>query len=409
MTDVVMPRLSDTMTDGVIHSWLVQEGDSVQRGDIIAEIETDKAVMELEAYETGVLSRILKPEGSKAAIGEPIAVIGEPAETRQTSTPSSESESPSPEAKPAAEPSARSHPAPHAEARTPEGKMRATPLVRRLAREHDLDLSKITGTGPQGRIIRADVQAVLTSRQQPVPAPERSTSASFSPPSPTDEHVALSPIRKTTARRLSQSAAIPHFHLTGVVDAGELLAMRAELNRQVFDDRCSLTDLLVRAVAMTLASHREVNASWDGDQILRHGQINVGVAVALDDGLIVPVIRDADHKSVAQIAAESRELTTTARAGKLTPDQFTGGTFTISNLGMFDIEHFAAVINPPEAAILAVGTASDEAAVREGQIVVRPTMRLTMTSDHRVLDGAVSAAFLNDLVDALERPMRLLA
>lgn len=409
MTDVVMPRLSDTMTDGVIHSWLVHEGDSIQRGDIIAEIETDKAVMELEAYETGVLSRILKPEGSMAAIGEPIAVIGEPTETRQAKTPSPESESPSPEATPATESSALNPPVPPATARTPEGKMRATPLVRRLAREHDLDLSKVTGTGPQGRIIRADVQAVLTSRQQPVPPPERSTSASFSQPLPTDEHVALSPIRKTTARRLSQSAAIPHFHLTSVVDARELLAMRAELNRQVLDTRCSITDLLVRAVAMTLAAHREVNASWDGDQILRHGQINIGVAVALDDGLIVPVIRDADHKRVTQIATESRELTTSARAGKLTPDQFTGGTFTISNLGMFDIEHFTAVINPPEAAILAVGAASDEAVVRDGQVIVRPTMRLTMTSDHRVLDGAVSAAFLNDLVDVLEHPLRLLA
>lgn len=384
MPDVFMPRLSDTMTEGVISTWVKHEGDTVQRGDVLAEIETDKAVMELESYESGVLTRIIAPEGSTVPIGQPIAVIGE------------ESGAPPPPAAAAVAPAA------------PGGaRVRATPLVRRLAREHGVDLATVTGTGPNGRVVRADLEGALAG---PVARP-----GAVAAPAPVaargDEEVPLNAIRRITAERLTQSAAVPHFHLTAAVDAGPLLELRRQLNDQVFgpDARCSVTDLLVRAVGLNLARHPEVNASWGGDRILWHGHVNVGIAVALDDGLIVPVLRDADQKPVAAIVAEARELTSRARAGRLTPEEFTGGTFTISNLGTFGIEHFTAVINPPESAILAVGSAREEAVVHEGDLVVRPVMRLTMTSDHRVLDGAVSAAFLQDLVGSLEHPLRLLA
>jgi pyruvate dehydrogenase E2 component (dihydrolipoamide acetyltransferase) len=222
--------------------------------------------------------------------------------------------------------------------------------------------------------------------------------------------VPLRTIRRITAERLTASAAAPHFHLTAAVDAAPLLELRRQLNDQAFPDgvRCSVTDLLVRAAAVTLAQHPEVNASWGGDKVIRHGRVSVGIAVALEDGLIVPVVRDADRKGVVEIAAEARRLVERARSGRLTPDEFSGGTFTISNLGMFGIEHFTAVINPPQAAILAVGTAREEPVARDGGVVTRPVMRLTMTSDHRVLDGAVSAAFLHDLVGMLEQPLRLL-
>jgi pyruvate dehydrogenase E2 component (dihydrolipoamide acetyltransferase) len=413
--EVMMPRLSDTMTEGVLATWLKHEGDTVQRGDILAEIETDKATMELESFDAGVLTRILVPEGSTVPIGQPIAVIadqGATAEPAQPPAPATVPAAPAPATVPAAPAPVSASAAPAPVRPTPQNlsDVRATPLVRTLAREHDIDLTMLTGTGPNGRIVRADVDAYLRGRSQPGGAPQAAPPLDATARS-TGEDVPLTAIRRITAERLTQSAAVPHFHLTAAVDVGPLLELRTELNNQAFaaETRCSVTDLLVRAVALTLAEHREVNASWAGDHVRRHGQINVGIAVALEDGLIVPVVRDADQKSVAEIAAETRALTARARAGRLTPDEFTGGTFTISNLGMFGIDHFTAVINPPEAAILAVGAARDQAVVDGGQVVVRPMMRLTLTSDHRVLDGAVSAAFLRDLGEVLGRPLRLLA
>ncbi|HET9828196.1 MAG TPA: dihydrolipoamide acetyltransferase family protein [Nocardioidaceae bacterium] len=404
MPDVLMPRLSDTMTEGVLSAWLKHEGDAVQRGDVLAEIETDKAVMELESYDTGVLTRILVAEGTTVPIGAPIAVIGEEGAPPEPPPPPAR-----PEPETAAVPAAPAAAAALAPAK-PTGPsaaadVRATPLVRRLAREHDIDLAAVTGTGPNGRIVRADVEELLAGG-----APARPEPAAV-PVGTGDEEVPLTALRRITAERLIQSAAAPHFYLTMAVDAGPLLELRADLNRQVFtgDDRCSVTDLLVRAVAVTLAGHRQVNASWAGDRVLRRGRVNVGIAVALENGLIVPVVRDADRKALAEIVTEAHALTRKARAGRLTPDEFSEGTFTISNLGTFGVEHFTAVINPPEAAILAVGGTVDEPVVREGQVVVRPMMRMTLTSDHRVLDGAVSAAFLRDLVDLLGQPLRLLA
>lgn len=420
MPDVFMPRLSDTMTEGVIRSWVKHEGDTVEHGDVIAEIETDKAVMDLECYESGELTQIVAPEGSTVPVGQTIAVIdGEPAEAAPTSAPATaeavpEAPPPPTTAEPASAPAAAAAPV-----SAEQSKVRATPLVRQLAREHAINLTTVAGSGPSGRIVRADLDTLLTEQpaaagsSAPAPEPEPTTAPAppvVSTPAATDEQVPLSPIRKITAERLTQSAAAPSFHLTVAVDAGPLLDLRADLNRQVFtgDIRCSVTDLLVRAVAVNLAAHREVNASWGGNTILRHAQVNVGIAVALDEGLIVPVIRDADRKGIAEIAAEAHALAGRARDGRLTPDEYSGGTFTISNLGTFGIEHFTAVINPPEAAILAIGAAREEPVVRDGDIVTAPIMRMTLTSDHRVLDGAVSASFLHDLVQILGRPLRIL-
>jgi pyruvate dehydrogenase E2 component (dihydrolipoamide acetyltransferase) len=224
-----------------------------------------------------------------------------------------------------------------------------------------------------------------------------------------DEEVPLSTVRRITARRLTESAAAPHFYLISVVDAERLLAFRTEVNDRLGQTgtKVSVTDLLIRACAVTLRAHPQVNSSWGGDKILRHRRIHVGVAVALDDGLIVPVVRDADRKSLGEIGTEAHALAERARAGRLTPDEFTGGTFTISNLGMYGVDHFTAVINPPEAAILAVGAATEEPVVRDGQLVGRTTIKLTLSIDHRVLDGATAAAFLRDLKDTLEEPLRI--
>ncbi len=256
----------------------------------------------------------------------------------------------------------------------------------------------MNGTGPGGRIVRADVQAAVKVQGPPAQTSEES------------DVIPLSNMRRVTARRLTESAAAPHFFLTNLVYVDRLLAFRQEVNESYADTgtKVSVTDLLVRACAVTLRAHPQVNSSWGGDKILRHRHINVGVAVAIDEGLMVPVVKGADAKGLDAIAAEARDLAERARAGRLKPDEFSGGTFTISNLGMFGIDNFTAVINPPEAAILAVGAAAEEPFVQDGKFHTRKTMKITLTSDHRVLDGAVSAAFLRDLKRTLEEPLRML-
>jgi pyruvate dehydrogenase E2 component (dihydrolipoamide acetyltransferase) len=301
--------------------------------------------------------------------------------------------------------------------------VRTSPLARRLAREHGIDLSSITGTGPGGRIVRADVDAAVAragrapqpaGRSQSAPA-ATATAAPVAQRREDDEVVPLSAVRRITAERLTASAAAPQFYLTTMVDADRLLAVRADVNAGLAARagdgeavKVSVTDLLVRICALVLRQHPEVNASWGGDAILRHPRVNVGVAVAMDDGLIVPVVHDADTATLADIATRTRDLAARGRTGRLKPDEFSGGTFTISNLGMYGIDHFTAVVNPPEAAILAVGAGTQTPVVRDGQVVVRTIIKLTLTSDHRVLDGATAAAFLRDLKTALENPLSVL-
>lgn len=282
-------------------------------------------------------------------------------------------------------------------------------------------MASVVGTGPGGRIVRSDVAAaVALTDSVPAPVPTvgprrawpQASGQSVDPTVPVqcdDERIPLNAVRRVTAKRLTESASTPHFYLTSVVDAEPLLAFRGQVNNRLAagGTKISVTDLLIRACAVTLRAHPQVNSSWAGDAILRHRHIHIGVAVALDDGLIVPVIREADRKSLGEIAAEARGLADRARAGQLTPDEFTGGTFTISNLGMFGIDHFTALINPPEAAILAVGTATCEPVVRDDRVVVGTTIKLTLSVDHRVLDGTTGAAFLRDLRLTLEEPLHI--
>ena len=434
MPEVLMPRLSDTMQEGVLSQWLKSEGDIVHRGDILAEIETDKATMELEAYDDGVLERQLVAEGSTVPIGQPIAVIGH-GSTSGSTTP----DTPAPTASPVVTPSqaSTSEPAAHRSlptgdqprptpsvlppaAGSPSNELRTSPLARRIAHSHGLNLAKVHGTGPAGRVVRVDVEAAITAMDRSASATSRDD-AEAPPAAPAtqraaalgvgvdDEEVPLSNIRRITARRLTESVATPHIYLTGIVDAVQLLGFRKDINERLLEGhtKVSVNDLLVRACAVALRMHPAVNASWAGDKILRHRRINVGVAVAIDDGLVVPVIRDTDRKSLGEIALETHALVDRARTGRLAPEEFTGGTFTISNLGMFGVDHFTAVINPPEAAILAVGAATDEVRVLDGAVVVRSTIKLTLSADHRVLDGASAAAFLRDLKSICEEPLRI--
>ncbi len=423
MSDVFMPRLSDTMTEGAIAQWLKAEGDPIARGDVLAEIETDKAVMDLEAYEAGVLEKILVAPGENVPIGQVIAVIGDgsgvaaAAAPPAATVPAGSAPAPASGEPAAAEPA----PAPPASAQADGARVKATPLVRSLARAHGIDLSTVTGSGPAGRIVRADVEPLLggaspASAQTSAPA---SVAAAPAAPAPAtaatldaadDERVPLSRIRAITAKRLTEAALVPVFQLTTVLDATKLGRLRAEINASVAPGgaKVSVTDLLVRACAVALRAHPEVNASFGGDAIVRHARVGVGVAVAIDDGLIVPVVRDADRKSVREIGAEIKDLAARARAGRLTPAELDGGTFTISNLGMYGIDSFTAVINPPQSTILAVGATVDEPVAIDGEVQIRPRARLTLTVDHRVLDGAVAAAFLRELTDLLTEPLRFL-
>ncbi|HEU5425533.1 MAG TPA: dihydrolipoamide acetyltransferase family protein, partial [Actinocrinis sp.] len=392
MPEVFMPRLSDTMEEGAINSWHKQVGDQVHKGDVLAEIETDKALMELEAYDDGVLTEILVPAGDSAPIGAPIAVIGQAAEAAGNGYPAAaphaaddvaltgvqapslqQSALPAPAPVPAESvPQTPAAPAPAKP--TPAAPPPASPLARTIARQHGLELAEIPGTGPGGRILRADIEAAVARRAQPptpaAPTPSAASQASATaqvrppqaaagqPAAADDEEVPLSRVRRLTAERLARSAQqAPHFHLTRTVDADALLAFRQQANADLDGTgvRISVTDLLVKSCAHALSRHPEVNCSWADTKLLRHRRVSIGVAVAIDEGLVVPVIHDADRKTLTEISREAHDLAERARAGRLSLDEITGGTFTISNLGMYGVDRFTAVINPPDAAILAVG------------------------------------------------------
>jgi pyruvate dehydrogenase E2 component (dihydrolipoamide acetyltransferase) len=434
MSEVVMPRLSDTMEEGELAKWLKNVGDPVKKGESLAEIETDKATMDLEAFEDGVLEQQLVSEGTIVPIGQPVAVIGD-GSGASASKPAAPAAVAEPVAVPAAAPAAApaeaavppAAPAPPAAPSEPAvasavspvgGKLRTSPLARKVARDHGIDLASVVGTGPQGRIVRADVEAVIANGPESAPtasapqavAPQAAApQATAVPFSAEDEEVAVGKIRLVAARRLTESQAVPHFFLTSVVDVERLLTFRKEVNAglEARGVKVSVNDLLVRAAALALRLHPDANSSWAGDKLLRHGHVNVGIAVATDTGLLVPVVADADRKSLSEIATETVALAGKARDGKLKLNEMTGGTFSISNLGMFGIDQFTAVINPPEAAILAVGAASPVPVLRDGVLVEVPKLKITLTVDHRVMDGAVAAAFLRELVGILEQPLRI--
>ncbi|NDU71924.1 dihydrolipoamide acetyltransferase [Actinomadura sp. DSM 109109] len=431
MTEILMPRLSDTMEEGVISSWQKQPGDEVAVGDVIVDIETDKAVMEYEAYEAGVLEKILVAEGETAAIGAPIAVIvpaggarpepaaeARPAAGREQA-PAAEA---APEPKAAPEPAPVAAPAPARAAGRPGGsRPPSSPLARRLARDHGIDLATLTGSGPGGRIVRADIEAAVRAGGPAAPAAGAPAAAApASAPSapaaqvraddPDVEAVPLNRFRKVAARRLTESKReAPHFYLNREVDAEALLAFRATLNEALAPAKVSVNDLVVKAVATALREHPAVNVSYTEENLLFHKRVHVGVAVAVEDGLVVPVVRDADRMSVSQIGRETRELAAKARDGKLSAREMSGGTFSVSNLGMFGVDSFSAVINPPEAAILAVGAVRDEPVVRDGQVVPGKRMTVTLSVDHRATDGATAAKFLARLAELLQNPLLIVA
>jgi pyruvate dehydrogenase E2 component (dihydrolipoamide acetyltransferase) len=395
-----MPRLSDTMEDGVIIAWHKNIGDRVERGEIIAEIETDKAIMELEAYDEGILESRLAGEGDRVPIGVPIAIIGDG--SGASAAPSAAPPAPPTSAPAVSAGAPASRPAPAAPS---QNRPKASPLARKVADEHGVDLATVNGTGPSGRIIRKDVDAAARR--------DESTVVPSAPKDGDYDEVPLTTLQRVAAKRLAESKQnAPHFYLTAAVDVTELLAFRKTVNDslQAADGpKVSVNDFLVRAVASALRANPGVNVSFGGDTLLRHHGVHIGIAVAVEAGLVVPVVRDADRKSVSQIATETKEKAERARIGKLRADEMTGGTFTISNLGMYGIEQFSAVINPPEAAILAVGAATDELRLADGQVVARKILRVTLSADHRAIDGATGAIFLRDLTALLENPLRIIA
>ncbi|MFI9507838.1 dihydrolipoamide acetyltransferase family protein [Nocardia sp. NPDC052566] len=435
MPEITMPRLSDTMEDGVVSAWMKQVGDKVTRGEVLAEIETDKALMELEAYEDGVLERIIAEPGARVPIGEPIAIVGDgsgaSAATPATQPTSAGSASPAAEAAPVAADPVSGTAGTHAASADieqdaqPGERKKSSPLARKIARELGVDIATVVGTGPAGRITRQDVEAAHRNMPAAAAAPAPSaTSTAAAPassagtPAPQSipasddyEEIPLTTIQRLSATRLTESKQqAPHIYLTSAIDVTDLLAFRAQINQTLEaagEGKVSVNDLLVKAVATTLRKNPSVNVSFAGDKLLRHKGIHLGIAVATPAGLLVPVIRDADGKSVSAIATEGRDKATRARDRKLRADEMSGGTFTISNLGMFGIEHFTAVINPPESAILAVGAAADELRLDNGEIVTRKILRVTLSADHRAIDGAVAAQFLSHLKELLETPLRI--
>jgi len=428
-----MPAVSPTMEVGTLVEWRLAEGDAFESGAVVAEVGTDKANMEAEIFDTGVLIKRLVEEDAEIPPGYPIAIWGASAdeditgllaefEQRKAALEAGEGAS---EAEP--EPAAPAAPAPapitasvatgtvdrewmgtsiredfyepvgdiRFGADAPSARPKASPLARKIAADKNIDLSRLTGTGPGGRIVAADVEGAPAA-----PAGVASRA---------DETVKNSPMRKTIARRLTESHQdIPTFFLTTSFDMQGFVDLRTQLKAQLPDVKVSYNDILIKAVAASLVDHPEVNASWGDKAITQHGRVDIGVAVALPQGLITPVVRGADQLCLAQIGTSVRELAKRARDQKLAPEEYTGGTFTISNLGMMNIEHFTAIINPPEAAILAVGAIVDTPVVVDGELVVEPRMKVTMTCDHRVIDGAVGASFLQTLRTYVENPYLLL-
>lgn len=431
--EVPMPRLSDTMEQGTVARWVKHEGDHVVAGDVIAEIDTDKATMDLTAYEDGVLLKILVGEGESADLGTPIALIG--AEGEEVPETAIGGNGPSqaarretrPEEPRAAEPSQREQarserresPDPHAGAEA-AADVKASPIARRIAADAGLDLRELAGkgSGPDGRIVKADIERALGTRDRAggaaakPPTDERVPSPGAPPPAEEDEVVDATPMLRAVARRMSESkATVPHFYLDAEVDMGRALELRAELNQALADEdeKISVNDLVLRAAALALIENPKFHRSWRDGQLVLHKSAHVGIPVAVDDGLIVPVLRSVEQKSVREIARESRDLVERARTGELKQPEIEGGTFSVSNLGMFGIPSFSAVVNPPEPGILAVGAAVKRAVVVDDAVQIRPIMDVTLSVDHRATSGAEGARLLASIKRLLEQPVLLLA
>jgi pyruvate dehydrogenase E2 component (dihydrolipoamide acetyltransferase) len=421
--DVTMPRLSDSMEEGTVLRWMKSVGDEVKRGDELVEIETDKANMTYEATDEGVLLEILAEEGSTLPIGEPIARIGAPGEAGSNGAPSREQPKQEEKTQEQDQQQAQRGPAPAATQERPapvpsadgDGRVKASPVARRMARELNVELDRLQGSGPGGRIVKADVEAAAGSTQAP-PAPAAAPRAERAPTPETAKGdvqvVELTRIQSTIARRMAESkATIPHFYLSMEIDMTEAVKLRARLKEIAAEGQAvpTFNDMVVKGCARALRDFPRANGAYRDGRLELYSRVNVGVAVAAQDALVVPTVFDADMKSLGEIAARSRELATKVRDGKITPPELSGGTFTVSNLGMFGISNFSAVINPPQAAILAVGALEPKAVVDRAtrRVAVRDMMGVTLACDHRILYGADGAQFLGRVRDLLQQPLAL--
>ncbi|HVX51194.1 MAG TPA: pyruvate dehydrogenase complex dihydrolipoamide acetyltransferase [Chitinophagaceae bacterium] len=419
---VLMPRLSDTMTEGVIAAWHKNIGDDVKKGEVLAEIETDKATMELESYKDGKLLYQGAKQGEKIQVNDLLCIIGKEGfdvnavvNALKGSGAAAPTTAPTVSQAPAAPVASTTAPAPVAEQPVVnEGRILASPLAKKIAQDRGIDLKYVKGTGDNGRIIKSDVDSYQPAafpaapQQQAAAQPAKAAAPQAAAGTVSFEEVPVSQMRKTIARRLSESLfTAPHFYLTMAIDMDACVAARGKLN-ELSKVKISFNDIVLKATAAALKQHPKVNSSWLGDKIRINHHVNVGVAVAVEEGLLVPVVRFADTKSLSQIATEVKDYAQKAKDKKLQPADWEGSTFTISNLGMFGIEQFTAIINPPDACILAVGGISQEPVVKNGQIVPGNVMRVTLSCDHRVVDGATGAAFLQTLKSLLEEPLRIL-
>ncbi len=454
MAQVIMPKMGDAMEEGTLLKWLKNPGDEVAEGDPIAEIETDKVTLEIEAAEDGFLTQTMVNEGDVVPIGTTIAMIGaedevgqappaeaaaQPAAAPAEEPPAEMAQEPQQAATvPSAQPEAAAISAPpEAPAATPPAtngrgngqvverrpgeRLRASPLVKRLAAEHGIDLARVAGSGPGGRIIKDDLKDYISGAKPAPQAPAAAPEAAPAAPQPAQTAPAvtaapkgapaeLSKIKARTGERMSLSKqTIPHYYVTSNVDMTEALAFRAQVNASLGENgvRVSVNDLIVKAAALALREHPQVNRSFENGQLFDHDSIDVNIAIALEGGLIAPFIPHADEKSLGTIARMTKDLGRRAREGGLTPNEYQGGTFTISNLGMFDVAEFIAVINPPQAAILAIGSVTPTPVIQDGEVVVGQVMKITLSADHRVLDGAEVATFLQAVKRYLEHPMLL--
>ncbi|RQP06756.1 MAG: pyruvate dehydrogenase complex dihydrolipoamide acetyltransferase [Paracoccus sp. BP8] len=432
-TEILMPALSPTMEEGTLAKWLVKEGDEVKSGDILAEIETDKATMEFEAVDEGKLGKILIAEGTAGVkVNTPIAVLLEEGESADdigaAPAPKAEARPEATKAEAAPAPAAAAAPAPAAPKSAEGGRIFASPLARRIAAEKGIDLASVQGSGPHGRIVKADVEGAKPGAAKPAAAdapkaaaPAPAAAAPAGPSAETilkiyadreTEEVALDGMRRTIAARLSEAKqTIPHFYLRRSAKLDELMKFRAMLNKQLESRgvKLSVNDFIIKACALALQEVPDANAVWVGDRILKLKPSDVAVAVAIEGGLFTPVLKDAQQKTLSALSAEMKDLATRAKTKKLAPHEYQGGSFAISNLGMFGIENFDAVINPPHGAILAVGAGIQTPVVENGEVVVRNVMSMTLSVDHRVIDGALGAQLLEAIVKHLENPMGMLA
>lgn len=398
ITGVVMPKLSDTMEEGKVIRWIKKEGDRVEAGDVIAEVETDKANVEMEAYAEGVIRKIFVGEGVSTPVGQLIAVIAEPEEDI------SQIEAEAKAAKaPAAAKIAEEAEEKEGEAEVRLGRrVRASFLARSLAREHGIDLAAVKGSGPGGRVVKSDIEALLeVARAKPFAAPPVEAMPDY-------RDIELTSMRKTIAKRLTQSKApVPHFYVAMEIEMDEALNFKRSLGEAAPQLEVTLNDMIVKAAALALKAHPSINASFLGDRIRVFNKVDIGLAVALEEGLVVPVIRDCAGKTLSEIAGAAKDLIARAKARKLKPDEYTGATFTISNMGMLDVDEFAAIINPPEGAIMAVGAVKKKPVAKADEVALARVMKVTLSCDHRVMDGATGALFLKEFKKILENPALL--